>query len=825
VTKQQANPGRRYRWRGKSGMPDFTHVSPHLHSARRSAVFGLVLVTLSMPLLAFWGAYESLSAGFAAHAANDANNAFEEARYSVAWEESTERKYFQDSRLEVCHEHREAGESLDAALKKALALEPGSAVMLHGLLEKHAKYRAMAKQMFAAVDNHNIARANEIDEREADPLFDDIERQVLIAAAGHRQDATRQLDRLVGVQRIVLISTPIALAIGVGLALLFLSMLRRIRLEADTAAGEALRESEQRLQALVANTSDAILVCDVDGTVTYEAPTQGPDPLKKRGHLVGSNLADPVHPADRPTLQGVLQAVSSMPHSTKSIELRTRGEGDDWRYIQLTLTNLLDEPAVSAIVATASDITERKDFEAQLSRRAFYDTLTSLPNRALLLDRIGHAAARGHPRNAMVGVIFVDLDNFKRVNDSLGHHAGDQLLVAASARLEQCVRPTDTVARLGGDEFVVLLEHLGSDAVSEGTRVADNILRQFGQPFDLSGRQYFVSASIGLAFARSAGVRTDAEALLRDADVAMYRAKNGGRGRYVVFEANMHTDAVQRLEIETDLRHAIEHHELRVYFQPIVQLQTEGFREMEALVRWQHPTRGLLPPSEFIGIAEESGLIVPLGQYVLEQSCQQLARWQQAFPSVPPLQVSVNLSPRQFDDPNLVDDVAAALANAGISAGSLKLEVTEGLIMRDTEKSIETLRRLKDFGVTIAVDDFGTGYSSLSYLRRLPLDVLKIDRSFVQGIGKSTEDDAIVRAIISMAQSLGLSVTAEGIETNEQARLLREWSCQTGQGYLFSRPLPAEEFSVLFDRPDPFFEHTSSLRPVFSGAFSQVGID
>jgi EAL domain-containing protein (putative c-di-GMP-specific phosphodiesterase class I) len=343
-----------------------------------------------------------------------------------------------------------------------------------------------------------------------------------------------------------------------------------------------------------------------------------------------------------------------------------------------------------------------------------------------------------------------------------------------------------------------LLEHLGSEATSEGTLVAEKILAQFSQPFDLDGKQYIVSASVGLAFAHAGGGRGDADTLLRDADVAMYRAKNGGKGRYVVFEENMHAEAVKKLEIETDLRSAIERRELRVYFQPIMQLQGDGFREMEALVRWQHPKRGLLPPSEFIAIAEESGLIIPLGRYVLQEACQQVARWQREFPSEPPLQVSVNLSPRQFDDPNLVADVAAALRDAQIGAALLKLEVTESLIMRDTAKSIELLKRLKDFGVTIAIDDFGTGYSSLSYLRKLPLDVLKIDRSFVQGIGTSAEDDAIVRAVISVAQSLGLSVTAEGIETREQARLLREWSCHAGQGYLFSRPLPAQEFITLF---------------------------
>jgi diguanylate cyclase (GGDEF)-like protein/PAS domain S-box-containing protein len=812
VTGQKNTEKRGHLWRGGSTANPLEQSSLNVPPARRTAVLGLVLVLLSVPLLAFWGAYESLSAGFAAQAANEADKAFEEARYSVAWEESAERKYFLDPRPEVLREHGEAGEALDASLKKAMALEPGSSAMLSGLLEKHAKYRAFAKPMFRAVDNHDIPRANEIDENSADPLFDDIEQQVLAAAARHRDDATMQLNRLVAVQRIVLISTPVVLAIGVGLALLFLQMLRRIRKNIDAAAQGALRTSEQRLQALVANTSDAILVSDVDGNVIYEAPTRRPDPLKNMGQLVGTSLLDPIHPADRPTLQGLLQTVSSTAGSTKSIEIRTRGEDDAWRYIQLTLTNLLDEPAVGAIVATASDTTERKNFEEQLARKAFYDTLTSLPNRALLLDRISQAEARARRRNAVIGVVFIDLDNFKRVNDSLGHHVGDRLLIAAAKRLEACVRPADTVARLGGDEFVILLEHLGSEATSEGTLVAENILAHFSQPFDLDGKQYIVSASVGLAFAHAGGGRGDADTLLRDADVAMYRAKNDGKGRYVVFEENMHAEAVKKLEIETDLRAAIERRELRVYFQPIMQLQGEGFREMEALVRWQHPTRGLLPPSEFIAIAEESGLIIPLGRYVLNEACQQVARWQREFPTEPPLQVSVNLSPRQFDDPNLVADVAAALSGAQIGAALLKLEVTEGLIMRDTAKSIETLKSLKDFGVTIAIDDFGTGYSSLSYLRKLPLDVLKIDRSFVQSIGTSAEDDAIVRAVISVARSLGLTVTAEGIETGEQARLLREWSCQAGQGYLFSRPLPAEEFTALFCAQAPGFDRSHSPR-------------
>ncbi|WP_154678231.1 putative bifunctional diguanylate cyclase/phosphodiesterase [Paraburkholderia nodosa] len=774
-----------------------------------------------MPLLAFWGAFQSLSAGAAARAGNEADKIFEEARYSVAWEESAERKYFLDPRPEVRREHAEAGEALDTALGKAMHFEPQNAQTLRALLDKHARYREFAREMFKAVDDHDIALANEIDEKLADPLFDEIEDKVIAAAAQHRLDATTQLDRLVKVQRIVLVSTPVVLLFGLALALLFLQMLRRIRSNAHAAAQDVLRKSEQRLQALVANTTDAILVGNTDGAIIYEAPTRRPDPLSNLGRLAGTNVLDPIHPADRPSLLGVLRTVSSTQRSTKSIEIRTQGEEGAWRYVETTFTNLLDAPSIGAIVVTARDITERKHFEEQLTRRAFYDALTGLPNRALLLDRISQATVRARRRNATIALIFLDLDQFKRVNDSLGHHAGDRLLIAASERLQQCVRPTDTVARLGGDEFVILLEHLSTEPVGEAVAVAvaERILAQFTRHFELDNKQYMVGASLGLAFEHKEGLRDDADALLRDADVAMYRAKSKGRSRYVIFEDNMHAEAVRRLEIETDLRHAIDRHELRVFYQPIMRLQGDGFYQMEALVRWLHPVRGLLAPSEFIAIAEESGLIIPLGRHVLEQSCLQLAKWQQTFASNPPLQVSVNLSPRQFDDPSLIDDVAAALRAACISPDSLRLEVTEGLIMRDTEKSIETLRRLKDYGVTIAIDDFGTGYSSLSYLRRLPLDVLKIDRSFVQGIGQNTEDDSIVRAIISLAQSLGLSLIAEGIETPEQANLLREWSCDSGQGYLFSRPLPADEFSRLFSHHSSSGEnvlavHNASPEPV-----------
>ena len=384
-----------------------------------------------------------------------------------------------------------------------------------------------------------------------------------------------------------------------------------------------------------------------------------------------------------------------------------------------------------------------------------------------------------------MGLLFLDLDNFKLINDSLGHHAGDRLLVEAAKRLRGCVRAGDTVARLGGDEFVVLLEYLTSEA--DAVPLADTIARGFAEPFALDGRELVVTASLGVALA-DPGQR-DGESLLRNADVAMYRAKAGGKGRHVVFDPSMHTDTLARLELETDLRRALDRGELRVFYQPIVLMESGRIAEVEALARWQHPERGLITPAEFIPIAEETGLILPLGSWVLREACRQTASWHAQYPLEPPLIVSVNLSPRQFQKSDLVQEVARTLAETGLAASCLKLEITESTIMHDVEATITTLWALKALGIQIAIDDFGTGYSSLAYLKRLPLDVLKVDGSFVRGISELQEDAAIVRAIISLAKSLGLKVTSEGVESAEQAALLRAWTCDRGQGYHFGRPV------------------------------------
>ena len=770
--------------------------------AGKLATAGLVAALTLVPVLIFLGGLESYHAGVASKRANAVSDAFEQARYSVTTEESLERKYRLEPGRSVREAHAQAATSLLFWLNSARRLEGNEGVAaVDDVLTQHKAYLSAVARMFSAIDADDPARAHAIDEAEADPSFSAMERQVTEGANRHRLEALRQLDILAKTQKLVLIATPIIFAIGLVLAAFFASVLRRSRAETANAGIAATRRSAQRFRSLVRHAAEVILICDTSGVITYQVPTARSAWAFSREHLPGERLLLWIHADDHAAFHEIWQQVIGAPGASQTVELRSRDRQHNWGTGEFTVTNLMHEPDVGGIVVNVRDVTERKTFEQQLTTQAFYDSLTSLPNRALLLDRIEQAMARASRRGGTVGLVFFDVDNFKRVNDSLGHQVGDELLIGVAKRLAGCVRPSDTVARLGGDEFVVLLDQMTSESVAEVSLIAQRILKEFEVPFSLGGREYTVSGSVGVALADTATKLTDSNSLLRDADVAMYRAKSLGNGRYAIFDADMHTDIVSRLELETDLRLALERQEFRVHYQPIVQLQSEACIELEALVRWQHPTRGLIAPLDFVPIAEETGLIIPLGLWVLEEACRHAAAWQTLVPSKPPLQVSVNLSPRQFEHPDLLADVKDTLERCGLPAQSLRLEITEGVIMRNTESSIRTLQRLKELGVRLAIDDFGTGYSSLSYLKMLPLDVLKIDRSFVRGIGQDSEDDAIVKAIISMAKSLGLAVTAEGVETGEQAKLLKEWSCEKGQGFLFSRPLEASNVAVLLSKP------------------------
>jgi diguanylate cyclase (GGDEF)-like protein len=431
--------------------------------------------------------------------------------------------------------------------------------------------------------------------------------------------------------------------------------------------------------------------------------------------------------------------------------------------------------------------------EAQLMHDAYHDSLTGLPNRLLFMDRLKQSIARTKRNsNHLFAVLFLDLDRFKVINDSLGHLVGDQLLVAIAQRLASCLNSESIIARLGGDEFTILLDPIEDE--KDAIAVAEQLHQSLKQPLSLSGYEIFTTASIGIALSMTGYAQP--EDILRDADTALYQAKEGGKACSAVFDAAMYNQATSLLQLETALRWAIERQEFRVYYQPIVSLTTGRVTGFEALVRWLHPEQGLVPPAQFIPVAEETGLIVSIGQWVLYESCQQLRQWQVQFPMNSDLTISVNLSSKQFSQPNLTKQIAQVLKDTGLAPNHLKLEITESGIM-DNVGSVALLRQLQTLKVQLCIDDFGTGYSSLSRLRQFPINTLKIDRSFVSVMHESVEDAAVVQAVITLAHNLGMDVVAEGIETAEQLTHLRQLHCEQGQGYFFSKPLNSQAAAVL----------------------------
>lgn len=448
------------------------------------------------------------------------------------------------------------------------------------------------------------------------------------------------------------------------------------------------------------------------------------------------------------------------------------------------------------IIGVSMDITERKRAEEQLEYQAFHDSLTGLPNRHLFVDRLGQALRHSERRGGEFAVLYLDLDNFKIVNDSLGHEAGDRLLVAVAERLQAYLRPDDTLARFGGDEFAILLED--STSPTDAIRVTSRITEGLRKPFVLDAQDVYAIPSIGMAV--SATGQGLPEELLSNAHTAMYRAKEKGEVDYQVFDPSMDEQSLSRLKLENDLRQAIEGEEFAIHYQPLVNLQTTRTFEVEALVHWKHPERGLVPPSEFIPLAEESGLIVPLGKWVLKESCRQAREWQERYPSRPPLILSVNLSGKQLQHPDMVRTVEQILRETGLEARCLGLDITETVLIETAEGSGSVLERLKGMGVRLNIDDFGTGYSSFYYLKHLPADTLKIDKSLMDGVGQDAQDTAIVQTIVELAHILGLEVVGEGVETDEQAEWLREMGCDVGQGFYFARPLPPDAISQLLGK-------------------------
>ena len=479
------------------------------------------------------------------------------------------------------------------------------------------------------------------------------------------------------------------------------------------------------------------------------------------------------------------------PGAEVSGELRARHADGSWRSIDAVLKNLLDDPAVGGIVVNYRDVTTRKTLEEELRRQAFHDSLTGLANRALFADRLEHALSRTRSFGQHVAVLFIDLDDFKTVNDSLGHGEGDLLLVAVAERLQQPLRSGDTLARMGGDEFAVLLED-PSDA-SGPVEVAQRLLAALEPPFERGGKELFVHASVGIAVSTVKSM-TPGD-LLRDADVSMYTAKSNGKNRVEVFQPSMHAAATARLALKGDLERAMEREEFALLYQPIIQLKTGQVTGVEALLRWHHPRRGVVGPTEFIPVAEETGLIIPLGRWVLTEACRQAVAWDAEARR--PLRMSVNVSGRQIHQAGFADEVAEVLAATGLDASRLTLELTESVLMQDVEVTAATLGELKALGVRLAIDDFGTGYSSLSYLRRFPIDELKIDRSFVATVNVGPDQSALVRSILKLGDTLHLETVAEGIEEADQLHELQGLGADLGQGFYFAKPLTSEAISTL----------------------------
>ncbi len=568
------------------------------------------------------------------------------------------------------------------------------------------------------------------------------------------------------------------------------------------------RTAERRTVALLENGSDAIIAV-ADGQIVFASGSVHRVLGYEPDWLTADRLSAITHPDKLPAVLEWIAALRQSPDgSTSTMESRTRRADGSWVDIEVAGTNRLADPDLNALIFNVRDVTEQKTLEGELTRQAFEDSLTGLPNRVLFRDRVEHAVARNQRGGGRVTLLLVDLDDFKMVNDTLGHAAGDELIASVAERMSQQVRPSDTLARLGGDEFAVLVEDVDEIEVAA---LADRLLTAIRQPVRLGTRDFVGTASIGAATTKADGAVTDTGELLRDADLAMYSAKAAGRDRFAVFDPAMYADVLREADERSQLEHALADNQFLVHYQPIVDLPSGRLTGVEALVRWQHPQRGLLGPNTFIPLAETTGLIVPLGRWVLRQACLQAAAWHENLPGADDLRVSVNLSPRQFQYAGLIGDVRDVLAETGIDPHRVVLEITESLLMQDTDATIAMLEQLRALGVQLAIDDFGTGYSSLSYLKRFPVDILKIDRSFVDGITTDPEDATLAEAVVQLGRALHLQTVAEGIETHDQHSALRMLGCEYGQGYLFAKPAEPSQIEDLLLKADR--ERSRELTP------------
>ena len=558
----------------------------------------------------------------------------------------------------------------------------------------------------------------------------------------------------------------------------------------DRRKTDVLQESEARFRSLVQNSFDIITIHDENGVTIYESPAASRVLGYAPGTLIGKTPFETLHPKDVGRARGAFAALLKGQTPPSPLVLRFRHADGSWIHLEALGNNLLEHPGIRGIVLTSRDISERKRAEERAQFLANYDVLTGLPNRFLMQDRLTQAVAQAHRNRLRTAVMHIDLDRFKVVNETLGHYVGDALLKQAAERIRKSTREGDTVARVGGDEFTIVFPNITSLQALSTT--AEKILNDLAMPFPSDGQELFVSASIGLSlYPDDAGT---VDEIIKHADAAMYSAKHLGRNNFQFFTTDLNQEVQERMLIESGLRTAIQRDELSLLYQPKIDLATRQIYGAEALLRWVHPKLGKISPARFVPVAEEAGLVGQIGEWVLRTACRQIREWQDAGFA---LQVAVNVSARQFQQYDVAELVMGIMKDTGARPENLELELTESAVMNNAEASIVTLERLAALGVQIAIDDFGTGYSSLSYLKRLPLDVLKIDQSFVRDISSDPNDAAIVRAIITLARSLGIKVIAEGVENEAQLAFLNAYGCQYAQGYLFGEPLTIRQLEQL----------------------------
>jgi diguanylate cyclase (GGDEF)-like protein/PAS domain S-box-containing protein len=571
---------------------------------------------------------------------------------------------------------------------------------------------------------------------------------------------------------------------------------REIHLQEEVVMGTTeLQAREARFSALVENSSDLVTIVDRDGLISFQSPSVARVMGWETDLTEATNFVAALQAADQERWRTIVDLLSEDHDDELVAEWPVRHADGSWRFLQTVITNLVDEPSVGGLVLNSRDVSDQKALEDQLRHLAFHDQLTGLANRALFAEHLDQAIRRQSRMGGELAVLFIDLDEFKSVNDLHGHILGDELLKQAAERLGATLRDADAIARMGGDEFAALFEGvaLGHDA----SAAAERVIESFNQPFTIESVEVFVTASMGLAVSDSG--TESAEELIRNADLAMYAAKTSNKGRYEVFSTNMHSTILDRMQMELDLRHALDKCEFEAYYQPIVTLPSGAIVGAEALFRWNHPRRGLVMPDQFIWVAESSGLIVQIGAWMLTTACREFEVLTRGTAGQV-LGLSVNLSTRQLGDPLLLDTVRNALAESGLDARRLTLEITESTVMVDVPNTFRVLSELRSFGVKIAIDDFGTGYSSLSLLSEIPVDTIKIDRSFVTDVANRPEPGRLIRAIQSLASDFDLCTVAEGVEDLEQLEALAGLGCQSAQGFYFARPQPAARLAELLDR-------------------------